>query len=263
MFNVGIDAIQSGQKSNAANAEPRLIANSTQGKFQITGPVSKKLGIAVGENVEFFNNISGLERLADNPNEEVLTFCEENQIDLNTDEGKREFIELCTTWYIAKGHQQFTANGKPLMSTVRCSKEDKLEAIELNGADMIKDENFRAMLIERVGDENASDEDLIAAISVDDIKSPETEAYTGSKTATTGLSTGVGCQLTFTDTFIWNAMKNDLGDEKDKKNRNFEVLLNSPEKVSVNDGFKTITVDAYPVKFINDTDPIVRERKND
>lgn len=259
-FNVAINAVQAGQKSSTVNAEPRLIANSTPGKFQVTSAVSRALGISVGENIEFFNNIPGLEALANTPTADVVAFCEENGIDINTAEGKREFVSVCTQWYIAKGHQQFEANGNPMMTTVRCTKEDKLEAIKLNGAEMIQDEDFRAMLIERVGDENASDEDLIAAITADDVESPKTESFTGSKTATTGTATGVGCPLNFTDTSIWNAMKADLGENKEKKNRIFNVLLDKPEVVTVNNGFENIEVTTYPVEFVEDTDPIVRAK---
>lgn len=254
-FNVAINAVQAGQKMSALNAEPRLIANSTPGKFQITSVVSKALGISVGENVEFFNNIDGLEKLAANPTQDVRTFCEEQGIDIDSAEGKRQFVEACTQWFIAKGHQKFTAAGKPVMASVRCSKEDKLEAIEQNGADMIKDEDFRAILIERVGDENASDEDLIAAIQVEDIESPKVEDFTGSKTATTSSATGIGCNLNFTDTSIWNAMKADLGDNKDGKNRIYKVLLDQPQEVNVHNGFENITVTAYPVEFVEDVDP--------
>lgn len=260
-FNVAISAVQAGQKSSTVNAEPRLIANSTPGKFQVTSAVSKALNVAVGENIEFLNNIDGLEKLANNPNADVLQFCEENGIDINTAEGKREFVDICTTWFIAKGHQEFTSAGKPIMSTVRCTKEDKLEAIAQNGAKMIKDDAFRAILIERVGNEDASDEELINAISVDDIESPKVESFTGSKTSTTGTATGVGCQLNFTDTSIWNAIKRDLGENKDKKNRIFNVLIASPETVTVNNGFENVDVIAYPLEFVEDTDPIVRGNK--
>ena len=257
-FNVAINAVQAGQKSSTVNAEPRLIANSTPGKFQITSAVSRALGISVGENVEFFNNIDGLEKLANNPSQDVITFCEENGIDINTAEGKREFVSICTQWYIAKGHQEFASNGNPIMTTIRCTKEDKMEAIKMNGAEMIEDQEFRAMLIERIGDENASDEELIAAITPDDIESPKTESYTGSKTATTGTATGVGCPLNFTDTSIWNAMKYDLGENKDKKNRVFNVCLDKAEVVIVNNGYEKVEVTAYPVEFVEDVDPIVR-----
>ena len=84
-FNVGINAVQAGQKSSTVNAEPRLIANSTTGKFQITGIVSRALNVAVGENIEFFNNIDGLEKLANKPNEDVLAYCQEAGIKLYND----------------------------------------------------------------------------------------------------------------------------------------------------------------------------------
>lgn len=260
-FNVQINAVQAGQKSSTVNAEPRLIANSTAGKFQITSAVSKALGIAVGENIEFFSNISGLETLANTPNQDVLNYCEENGIDITTPEGKRMFVESCTEWFIAKGHQEFTPTGKPIMTAVRCTKEDKLDYIKMNGAKLIEDEKFRAVLIERVGDEDASDEDLINAINPDDIESPKTESFTGSKTATTGTATGVGCPLNFTDTSIWNTIKANLGDKKEKMNRIFNVLLDQPNTVEVNNGFENVTVTVYPLEFVEDVAPIVREKK--
>jgi hypothetical protein len=119
---------------------------------------------------------------------------------------------------------------------------------------MIKDEAFRAVLIERVGNENASDEELINAITVEDIDSPEVENYTGSKTATAGSATGVGLTLNFTDTSIWTAMKADL-EKKDTVNRVFKVLLDQPVETPVNDGFKNITVVAYPVEYLEDVEP--------
>ena len=260
-FNATINPVQAGQKSSTANAEPKLIANSTPGKFQITSAVSKALGIAVGENVEFFNNVDSLEKLANTPTPEVLAWCEENGIDIESAEGKRQFVEMNTTWFIAKGHKEFTANGKPIMTTIRCTKEDKLEIIANRGAEFIQDDDFRAILIERVGNENATDEELIAAITPDDIESPKGESCTGSKTATTGTATGIGCPLNFTDTSIWNAMKADLGENKSKKNRVYNVLLAEPEVVKVNNGFEMVEVTTYPVEFVEDTDPIVRGEK--
>lgn len=260
-FNVPINAMQAGQKSSTVNAKPQLIANSTAGKFQITSAVSKALAISVGENIEFFSNRSGLETLANTPNQDVLNFCEANGIDINTAEGKREFIDACTEWFIAKGHQEFTPAGQPIMATVRCTKEDKLEYIKLNGAKLLENDEFRAALIERVGDEDASDEDLIAAITPEDIESPKTKSFTGSKTATTGTATGVGCPLNFTDTSIWNTMKADLGDMKEKKNRIYDVLLDQPNTVEVNNGFEMVKVTVYPLAYVEDVDPIVREKK--
>ena len=43
----GVKAVVSGQKTSVVNADPILIANSTAGKFTITPPVSKILGVAI------------------------------------------------------------------------------------------------------------------------------------------------------------------------------------------------------------------------
>ena len=84
---------------------------------------------------------------------------------------------------------------------------------------------------------------------------------TGSKTATTGSATGVGCQLNFTDTAIWNALKNDLKDDMDKKNRNFNVVLDDAFEAEINNGQKVVKITAYPIEFVDDTEPIRRGEK--
>ena len=91
--------------------------------------------------------------------------------------------------------------------------------------------------------------------------SPKYHASTGSKTATTASATGVGCQLNFTDTSIWNSLKSDLGDAKEKKNRIYAVLFDEAFTVPVNNGKEDVEVVAYPLEFIADEDPIVREKK--
>lgn len=258
----GITAVQAGQKSTTVNADPRLIANSTNGKFSITSPVSKALNIAVGENVMFLNNIANVEQAIKQNNADILEWCEENGIDINTREGQDAILKEFTLWAIAKGVKQYDSKGNPIYGSERFTKEDKEKFIADHAAEYIQDEEFRAVLIERVGDENASDEDLIAAITVDDVESPKFHACTGSKTATTSSATGVGCQLNFTDTSIWTALKADLGDDKDKKNRNYAVLLDEGFNTEVHNGKENVSVIAYPIEFIDDTDPIVREKKN-
>ena len=52
----GISAVQSGQKASA-NAYPRLYANSSNGQFKVTGLVTKAMGVSVGQNIMFMNNI--------------------------------------------------------------------------------------------------------------------------------------------------------------------------------------------------------------
>lgn len=255
----GFSAVQSGQKSATVNAEPRLIANSTSGKFVITSPVSKAMNIAVGENIMFLNNITNVEQAIAQRVEDIVNWANENGVDLETREGQDAALQTFTVWAIAKGVLQYKSNGEPIMASERYTKEDKQKYIDAH-ADEILFEN-REVLVERNGGVDADDDTLKALISVDDIESPKYHAATGSKTATTGAATGVGCQLNFTDTAIWTALKADLGDYKDKKNRVYSVLLDEVFTAEVSNGKGVVSVPAYPLEFVTDEDPIVREKK--
>lgn len=255
----GFNAVQAGQKSSTVNAEPRLIANSTQGKFVITAPVSKALGVAVGENVMFLNNISNVEAAIAQRVDDIVNWASEAGVDLNTREGQDAALQAFTVWAIAKGVPQYDTKGNPVMSTERYTKEDKQKYIDANGADILAAN--RELLIERNGGVDADDETLISLISVDDIEAPKYHACTGSKTASSGSATGVGCQLNFTDTSIWNSLKADLGDNKEKKNRVYSVLLEDGFSAQVSNGKDNVDITAYPIEFIQDEDPIVREKK--
>lgn len=255
----GFTAIQAGQKSATVNAEPRLIANSTAGKFVITAPVSKAMNIAVGESVMFLNNIANVEAAIQQRVEDVVNWAEENGIDLNTHEGQDTAIKELTVWAIAKGVLKYDSKGNPIMASIRYTEEDKKKFISENVASLVAAN--REALVERNGGVDADDETLASLITIDDIESPKYHASTGAKTATTGTATGVGCQLNFTDTAIWNALKGDLGDNKEKKNRVYAVNLDEAFTTQVPNGKENVEVTAYPIEFLADEDPIVRVAK--
>ena len=254
----GIQAVQAGQKSSTVNATPQLVASSTSGKFNITSPVSKALGIAVGENVMFLNNISEVEAAINAKDERVINYAEEQGIDITSREGQDKLLAELSTWFIAKGVKQFTKTGEPLMAPIRMTTEDKEAYLEAHAMEIV--EANREALIERVGNEDATDEELADSLTIDDIQAPTYHSSTGSRTATTGSATGVGCALNFTDTAIWGALKSDL-EAPEKKTRVFDVLLNEPVNASVNNGFEDVEIVAYPIEFVEDKDPIVRNAK--
>lgn len=254
----GVNAIQAGQKSSTVNAAPQLIANSTYGKFVITSPVSKALGIAVGENVMFFNNISGVEMAIQNRNEDVVRYAEENNIDINTREGEDTLLNIFTQWFIAKGVPLYNSKGEPVLATERFTKEDKAKWLAEHAMEIVE-ANLEA-LAEAYGE--LPKEEYVQYLTIDMVESPKYHACSGSKTATTATATGVGCQLNFTDSSIWTALKADLGDDKEKKNRVFDVDLTEPCEVDFNNGEKVVKVTALPINFAKDTDPIVRGSKD-
>ena len=257
----GFSAVQAGQKSSTVNAEPRLVVSSTPGKFTVTSPVSKALNVAVGENIQFLNNISEVEAMIANPTEEFAAWASENGLDLTSREGQEAALRELTVWAIAKGVLLYDAKNNPVMGNVRYSKEDKQKFIEANLAELVAAN--RDALIARNGGVDADDETLGALITPEDIEGEKYHVASGSKTATTGTATGVGCQLNFTDTSIWNTLKADLGDDdaKKSKNRNFKVCLDEAFVTTVSNGKEAVEVTAYPLEFVDDTDPIVREKK--
>lgn len=268
-MNFGFTAVQAGQKSATINAEPRLIVNSTPGKFMVTSPVSKALNVAVGENIQFLNNISEVEAAINSRHEVIVAWANENGIDLDTREGQDAALEHFTMWAIAKGVLQYNAKGEPVMGNVRYTKEEKVAALMGNDearasmGELLNNPEFTAEeLLEILKSDSTDDFTKEIKTAFDEcVQSPMYHMATGSKTATTGTATGVGCQLNFTDTAIWNKLKNDLGEDKDKKNRNFKVCLEDSFETEVHDGQKAVKIVAFPIEFIDDTDPIVRGEK--
>lgn len=246
----GFSAIVAGQK-NSGNNEPQLIVNSTKGKFTVTSPVTRAMGVAVGEYIQFVNNIQQIENAINDGTDDIKAIAEQLGVDYTTREGALAIIEACTQWAIVKGQAMLDKLGNPIMVSARLTKEEKLAFVEKHKAEIL--EAGREELAERVGNPDASDDELIAAIDLekDDIF-PKVPGFTGSKTASTSNATGVGLQLGFTDSNVWNALKKDLGDDATKKNRIFKVLLDKAGKFDV-DG-KELTV--YPIEFQEDTDPI-------
>lgn len=254
----GVQAIVAGQKSATVNAAPQLIANSTSGKFVITAPVSKALNIAVGENVMFLNNIQGVESAIQARIEDIVKYAAENGIDIDSREGQDALLATFTQWFIAKGVKQYDSKGNPVMASERYTKEDKAKYLADHAAEIVAAN--RDALVEQFGE--MSDEELAAQLTVDMVETPKYHACSGSKTATTSSTTGVGCQLNFTDSAIWNTLKADLGDNATKKNRIYNVLLDEAQEVDYNNGKENVKVTIYPIEFVEDTNPIIREKKS-
>lgn len=259
-FNV--NAVMAGQKSSLVNATPQLIAKSTPGQFTITSPVSKALGIAVGENVMFLNNINGIEQAIQARPDELVNYANEHGWDIDTPEGADALIKDLTTWYIAKGVLMYKKNGEPILGTVRVTKEEKAAKIAQDGLKMIQEmsEEDKAAFAAAKGLEGADDETLAAAITPDDVPSPTYHAASGSKTAATAQATGIGLQLNFTDTAIWDTLKADVEDKK-SINRVFDVKLDEAEEAKYNNGMEEVTITIYPLAFVEDKAPMTRGSK--
>ena len=256
-LNFGIQAVQAGQKSSTVNAEPQLIANSTPGKFVVTAPVSKALNIAVGENIMFLNNIAGVEAAVQAKGEDILALAFELGYDLSTKDGEDAMIAHLTQWYIAKGVLQYNSKGEPVMATERYSKEDKAKYLAEHALELVAAN--RDALVEQFGE--LSDEELAEYLTVDMVESPKFHAASGSKTATTATTTGVGCQLIFTDSSIWTSLKKDLGDDAPRMNRVYKVLVDEAQTAEFNNGKENIAITILPIEFKEDVAPVIRTKK--
>lgn len=255
----GVSAIVAGQKSATINAVPQLTVNSTVGKFCITSPVSKAMNVAVGENIMFLNNIPGVEAAIQARVDDVVAYAQENGIDIDTREGQDALLAAFTQWFIAKGVPQYKSNGTPVMASERFTKEDKAKYLEAHKTELV--EANRDALISEFGE--MSDEELADKLTIDMVESPKFHACSGSKTASTSSATGVGLQLNFSDTAIWNTLKADLGDEANKKNRIFNVLLDDAQEVDYNNGHENVKVTIYPIEFAEDVEPVARVSKKE
>lgn len=253
----GFNAVQAGQKSATLNAVPQLIVRSTAGGFTITAPVSKALGIASGESVQFLNNIDEIEKAIQQNNPDVLAYAQDKGYDLTTADGQQKVIADLTCWAIAKGVALFDQAGNPLMSKVRVSAEEKQAYINEHGAEIIASlsDDEKAAFAEAKGVDVNDTDALVAALTVEDIPSPTAPAVGGSKTSANGSATGIGLQLSFTDTAIWNSLKGDLED-KTSVVRVFNVDIKNPiEGATVHNGKEYVSVLAYPIEFVEDKEP--------
>lgn len=259
----GLSAVQSGQKLAAVVSKPTLTANSTTGKFTVTPAVSKALNVSVGENIMFFNNRREIEEAISIKDDALVAVCQEAGIDLDTEEGVAQVIKEFTEWYIAKGELLYDSKGNPVMACERYTAADKQAYIDAHIDEYLADDDTRAELARRCEEAGveATDENMAAKLTVDDVETPKFHAMSGSKTSTTSTATGVGAQLSFTDTAIWNMMKEDLGDDKASMNRIYDVDVAHPLTTEFNNGKENVSVRAYKLEFDKDTAPIVREKK--
>ncbi len=248
----GASVVVSGQKSAVVNAKPELIALTTKGGFMITSPVSKRLGIAPGENIMFVNTIASVEQAIATNHPDVVAYAQENGIDMESYEGHKQLVSDLATWYIAKAYAKKDKNGEPLSAVVRVSSKEKA-AYLAEHIDEFVAENREELIAAHKLDATASDEDIKKVVTVDDVASPTTVAYEGAKTAASSSATGVGLKLTFSDSSTWDTLKDGIDeDSRLKVKRVFKVCLDDAEVIEVPNGNSTEKVTIYPIEFVSD-----------
>lgn len=257
----GFSAVNAGQRN--VSVEPQLIATSTEGNFRITGPVSRILGIASGENVMFINNVDNIDTAIAQRADVVVAFCEENKLDITSPEAAIALHKEFDMWAIAKGIQDFDAKGNAKMITERLSKNDKLRYVAANFDEMLEaamaeaDDQVKDAL-SRDGITKEEQMDILSAF----VTPNEVIKFKGAKTANPANMTGVGNNLNFTDSNVWKQLKVDMGDDATKLNRVYNLDVDNIQDITINNGYEDVTVKALVLTDYVDQEPVRISKKD-
>lgn len=261
----GFTSVNAGQRTS--DNTPKFIATSTPGNFRITGPVSKTLGISAGEYIHFVSNIDGIDAAIREKNENLVKYCEENGLDINTPAALVAIHKEFDRWGIVKGIPALDQYGNVLTIKERLSKVDKIKFAEANFDNMLEsalaedsgiEDDVRAALT-RAG---ATHEELVSILS-QFVKGRELPKFKGSKTASASNLTGIGVTLNFTDANVWKQMKSDLGDTADKVNRVFEVDIENITPALIDNGATKVEVSMLLLGEYTDEKPMDRSKSED
>lgn len=241
-------------KRNAVS-EPELVVNPTVGGFRITPAVSRALGLTNGGYIMFVSNIDAIEQAIANKDENLVAFCAEENIDMNTPEGVKAIHEAFDEWGIAKGIQMFDKNGNAVKTKERMSKTDKVEYVTNNFDDVLKAaiENGEPEFAASLQVEGITKEEQIEILA-NAVNPEQVNKYYGSKCSNSSNLSGTGVSLTFSDSAVWGALKEDLGEEAKKMSRTFEVDIKELREVPYFNGHKEVIVKAAMLCEFKDTE---------
>lgn len=250
----GFSAVNAGQRNVAV--EPQVIAVSTEGGFRITPPVSRVLGIAAADNVMFLSNVENIDAAIQTNAAEIVSFCEENGLEVGSPEAAVAIHKEFDMWAIAKGVQEYDTKGNMKTATERLSKKDKIKFVSQNFDEMLtalmdSDDEETKAAVTREGISKEEQIDILTAF----VTPREMPKFKGSKTANPAGMTGVGISLTFTDSNVWKQLKADMGENADKMNRVFEVNLDEIQDIALSNGYQEVTVKALILGNYTDKEP--------
>lgn len=250
-------------KRNAVS-EPELVINPTVGGFRITPAVSRALGLTNGGYIMFVSNIDAIEQAIANKDENLVAFCAEENIDMNTPEGVKAIHEAFDEWGIAKGIQMFDKNGNAVKTKERMSKTDKVEYVTNNFDDVLKAaiENGEPEFAASLQVEGITKEEQIEILA-NAVNPEQVNKYYGSKCSNSSNLSGTGVSLTFSDSAVWGALKEDLGEEAKKMSRTFEVDIKELREVPYFNGHKEVIVKAAMLGEFKDTESTRKSKGED
>lgn len=250
-------------KRNAVS-EPELVVNPTVGGFRITPAVSRALGLTNGGYIMFVSNIDAIEQAIANKDENLVAFCAEENIDMNTPEGVKAIHEAFDEWGVAKGIQMFDKNGNAVKTKERMSKTDKVEYVTNNFDDVLKAaiENGEPEFAASLQVEGITKEEQIEILA-NAVNPEQVNKYYGSKCSNSSNLSGTGVSLTFSDSAVWGALKEDLGEEAKKMSRTFEVDIKELREVPYFNGHKEVIVKAAMLGEFKDTESTRKSKGED
>ena len=250
-------------KRNAVS-EPELVVNPTVGGFRITPAVSRALGLTNGGYIMFVSNIDAIEQAIANKDENLVAFCAEENIDMNTPEGVKAIHEAFDEWGIAKCIQMFDKNGNAVKTKERMSKTDKVEYVTNNFDDVLKAaiENGEPEFAASLQVEGITKEEQIEILA-NAVNPEQVNKYYGSKCSNSSNLSGTGVSLTFSDSAVWGALKEDLGEEAKKMSRTFEVDIKELREVPYFNGHKEVIVKAAMLGEFKDTESTRKSKGED
>ena len=252
----GFAAVNAGQRNVAV--EPQLVALSTLGGFRLTGPATKLLGIAPGDNVAFVSNVDQIDAAIAANDPTIVAFAEEQGLELGSAElaiaAHKEFDQ----WAVCKGYALYNSKGTPLTTKERLSLKDKEAIVKANFDEILASAmaSDNAELVEALSREGISYEEQ-AELLMSVVEGREVPKYQGSKSANPSGMIGVGLNLNFTDSNVWNQLKVGV-EEPTKINRVFDLLVDYTETIMLSNGYEDIKVTIIPLGYYTDKAPATR-----
>lgn len=258
----GLGAVNVAKRNTVS--EPELVVNPTVGGFRITPAVSRALDLTNGGYIMFVSNIDAIEQAIVNKDENLVAFCAEENIDMNTPEGVKAIHEAFDEWGIAKGIQMFDKNGNAVKTKERMSKTDKVEYVTNNFDDVLKAaiENGEPEFAASLQVEGITKEEQIEILA-NAVNPEQVNKYYGSKCSNSSNLSGTGISLTFSDSAVWGALKEDLGEEAKKMSRTFEVDIKELREVPYFNGHKGVIVKAAMLGEFKDTESTRKSKGED
>lgn len=258
----GLGAVNVAKRN--AISEPELVVNPTVGSFRITPAVSRALSLTNGGYIMFVSNIDAIEQAIANKDENLVAFCAEENIDMNTPEGVKAIHEAFDEWGIAKGIQMFDKNGNAVKTKERMSKTDKVEYVTNNFDDVLKAaiENGEPEFAASLQVEGITKEEQIEILA-NAVNPEQVNKYYGSKCSNSSNLSGTGVSLTFSDSAVWGALKEDLGEEAKKMSRTFEVDIKELREVPYFNGHKEVIVKAAMLGEFKDAESARKSKGDD